>query len=556
MSIVAQPEVRSRIPLGGSQRLVVVSALFLGMTGLVLVMTCVNLANLLLVRGTARGKEIAMRAALGCSRNRLMRQLFTESMVMALLGAAAGIALGALTSRAFSTPKVQGIPIHLEAHFDWRTFGYVLVASALTGLMLGLFPALHASRVDLGMVSREGGTRLSVAGRRLRGALVGVQVAGSFLLLVVAGLLTHSLKNAEQLDLGFDAHNVTSFGLDPNYLGYEATGGGQLFQEILRRVRALPGVESASLGCCGPMSTAPLFAPISIEGYSVRPGEANQTVFFNQVSRDFFETLHIPILRGRGFQQSDDRNSPRVAIINQTMAERFWPGRDPIGRKFQFAGDSRPWMQVAGVAKDGKYLAISESPQPYFYVPLTQNYGSSEVLLVRSQAAAETVIKEVRNEIGAVAPGLPVVGVQTMLQRMDESGGLGSLRMSAALAAALGVLGLSLALVGLYGVVSYTAGQRTKEIGIRMALGAPVRSIRWLVLSQGVMVLSIGLASGIVCSLIATPVISRFLVGITPTDPKTYSEVSIALVAVTLAALYIPVRRATRVNPMMTLRQE
>jgi predicted permease len=556
MTMDAQPEALGRIPLGGSQRLVAVSALFLGMAALVLVLACVNLANLLMVRATARGKEIAMRAALGGSRNRLVRQLLTESAVLVFFGAVAGLVLGAWTSRAFGTPEVQGIPIHLEAHFDWRVFGYAFSATALTVFMLGVLPALRASCADLAMVSREVGQRFSAGGQRLRGALVVVQVAGSFVLLMVAGLLARSLENAQRLDLGFDPSNVVNFNLDPHYLGYDAVQGDQFFQEVLRRVRALPGVESASLGCCGPMGPSPLFAPMRMDGYAPPPGQPDPTVFFNQVSHDFFETLRIPLVRGRVFLASDDRTASRVAIINQTMAERYWPGQDPNGRRFQFAGDPRPWMQVAGVVKDGKYLGISDQVQPYFYVPLEQNYGSSEVLLVRSRVTAETVTAEVRKEIGALAPGLPVTGVETMLQQLDESGGLGSLRSSALLAAALGGLGLALAVVGLYCVVSYTAKQRTREIGIRMALGAPPSSIRRLVLCQGVMAVCAGLAAGVVLSLAVAPVVRRFLIGISPTDPIAYAEVAALLVFVTLSASYIPARRAMRVDPTVALRWE
>jgi predicted permease len=556
MTLDAQPEVLSRIPLGGSERLVAVSAFFLGMSALVLVLACANLANLLIVRATAREKEIAMRAALGASRNRLIRQLLTESAVLTLLGAVAGLFLGAWTSSAFRTPEVQGIPIHLEGHFDWRVFAYTFTASALTGLMLGVLPALRASRASLAMVSREGGQRLSAGGQRSRSFLVAVQVAGSFVLLTVAGLLTSSLRNARRLDLGFDPGNVVDFSLDPQYLGYDAVQGRQFFEEVLRRVRALPSVESASLGCCGPMSPSPLFAPLQMEGYSPPSGQPDPTVFFNQVSCDFFETLRIPIVRGRPFLTSDGRNAPRVAIINQTMADRYWPGQDPIGRSFQFAGDTRPWMRVAGVAKDGKYLGISDRPQPYFYVPLEQNYGSSEVLLVRSRATPETVMAEVRKEISALAPGLPVTGVETMLQQLDESGGVGSLRRSTLLAAALGGLGLALAVIGLYGVVSYTTARRTHEIGIRMALGAQASSIRKLVLGRGAMVVGAGLAAGVALSLAVAPVLRRFLVGISPTDPVTHAEVAILLLFVTLIACYIPVRRAMRVDPIAALRCE
>jgi predicted permease len=375
-------------------------------------------------------------------------------------------------------------------------------------------------------------------------------------LLIVAGLLTRSLANAQRLDLGFDPTGVITFNLDPRHLGYDPVHGGQFFREVLRRVRTWPSIESASLGCCGPMSPSPLFAPVRMDGYTPPAGEPDPTIFFSQVSTDFFDTLRIPIVRGRVFDDSDGPDAPRVAVINQTMAERYWPGRDPIGRKFQFAGDIRPWMQVAGVVRDGKYLGISDHPEPYFYVPLRQNYGSSEVLLVRSSAPPELVMAEVRKEISTLAPGLPVTGVQTMLQRLDESGGLRSLRRSALLAAALGSLGLALALIGLYGVVSYAAVQRTREIGIRMALGAQANSIRNLILGQGVIVVCAGLAIGLVFSMVSVPVVRRFLINISPTDPLTYAGVAMLFVLVALVACYLPARRALRVDPIVALRCE
>lgn len=294
-----------------------------------------------------------------------------------------------------------------------------------------------------------------------------------------------------------------------------------------------------------------------MDGYIPSAGEPDPTIFLNQVSTDFFGTLRIPIVRGRVFDDSDGPDAPRVAVINQTMAERYWPGRDPIGRKFQFAGDTRrPWMQVVGVVRDGKYLSISDHPEPYFYVPLQQNYGSSEVLLVQSSATPELVMAEVRKEINTLAPGLPVTGVQTMFQRLDESGGLGSLRRGALLAAALGGLGLALALIGLYGVVSYAVVQRTGEIGIRMALGAQANSIRRLILGEGVTLVSAGLAAGIVFSMVSVPLVRRFLINISPTDPLTYAAVAMLLVLVALIACYIPVRIALRVDPIVALRHE
>jgi|SRR5579864_490216 len=556
MTLEIQPEALGRIPLGGGQRLAIVSALFLAMAGLVLVLACGNLANLLMVRSGARNKEIAMRAVLGGSRERLIRQFLTETVLLVFLGALAGLLMGLWAARALSTPQVQGVSIHLEPHFDWRVFGYTLAASVFTALMLGIFPSLRASRANLASASREGGQRISAGGQRLRGALVALQLAVSFSLLIVAGLLVRSLQNAQRLDLGFDPTNVVNFSLDPHYLGYDTARGGAFFQETLRRVRTLPDVESVSLGCCGPMSPSPLFAPMRMDGYTPPPGQPDPTVFFNQVSSGFFETLHIPIVRGRAFLLSDSPNAPRVAIINQTMAERYWPGQDAIGHTFHFVGDSRPAMQVVGVVKDGKYLSVSDKSQPYFFVPLAQNYGSSEVLLVRARASTEALIANVRREIGAIASGLPVTGVHTMIQQLDESGGIGSLRTSALLAAALGGLGMALAIVGLFGVVSYSTEQRTREIGIRMALGAPKHAIRRLVLGQGIAVLCVGLAAGVLLSIASAPAVRGLLIGISATDPLIYAEGAVLLSTVTLLACYLPLRRAMRLDPMVALRYE
>ena len=559
MTIEAQREALGRLPLGGSQRLVAISALFLGLAALVLVLTCVNIGNLLMVRAIGRAKEMAVRAALGGSRARLIRQSLTETVVLVFLGTVSGLVLGTWIGRALSTTELHGIPIHLEAHFDWRVFGYNLAATALTGLMLSVLPALRGSDAELSMVSREGGQRFSAGSQRLRSALVAVQVGGSFLLLMVAGLLAHSLEKAQRLDLGFDPTHVVNFSLDPRHLGYDTVRGGEFYQQALRRVRALPGVEFVCLACCGPMSPSPLFAPLWIESSSTKPDRSqppDPVIFFNQVSHDFFETLRIPILSGRAFTGFDGRDAPRVAVINQTMAERFWPGRDPLGQKFQFAGDSRGSMRVIGVVKDGKYLGISDRPQSYFYVPLEQNYGSSEVLMVRSTGAPETVTAEVREEIRALAPGLPVTGVETMLEQLDESGGVGTLRRSAVLAAALAGFGLALALIGLYGVTSFTAAQRAHEIGIRIALGAPPGSIRGLVLGQGAIVVCAGIIAGVALSVASAPIVGRFLVGISPNDPWTYAEAALLVVSVTLAACYLPVRRAMLVDPLVALRQE
>jgi predicted permease len=557
MTFYAQPERLTRIPLDGSDRLVPLSVGFLAMAALVLVLACLNLANLLLVRASARQKEMALRAALGGSRGRLMGQLLTESALLAFFGAAAGMLLSAWTSGAFRTLDLQGIPIRVDLGFDWRVLAYAIGASVAAGLILGILPAVRGARTDLSMVAREGGQRTSGERQRLRGLLVMVQVAGSFLLLVVAGLLTRSLQSAQKSDLGFDPNQVVNFRLDPRHLGYNDAQGGQFYKELLRRVRELPRVEAAGLGCCGPISASTLFAPMEIDGYTPPRGEPGPLIYFNQVSVGFFEALRIPIIQGRPFVASDDETRQRVAVISQTMAERYWPGQDPIGRGFRFVGDSRGWMRVVGVAKDGKLVMVSEPPRPYFYVPLSQNYGSSQVLRVRSGEATEAVMAEVRKEINSLAPGLPVTGVQTMQAQIDAVGvGFGTFRLGAWCAAALGLLGLALAVMGLYGVVSYAAVQRRREIGIRMALGARAGHVRRLVLGQGVVVVCSGLGAGVVLSLAVGPIVRRFLVGVSATDPVTFVCVAIALGLVALAACYVPLRRAMRVDPMVALREE
>ena len=552
----ARPEALDRIPLAEGQRLVVVSMLFLVLAALVLVLTCVNLASLLTVRGSARGREMAIRAAIGGSRGRLIRQLLTESLILAVMGAVSGVVVGGWTSRVFSTLEMQGTPIHLDAPFDWRLFGYGCAATVVTALILGVLPAMPAARADVSMILRGSGQWLVSRGQRRRTALVALQVAGAFVLLTIAGLLTRSLHHAQRLDLGFDPSHVVNFSLDPQLVGYGSSQGPQFFRELLRRVSAVPGVESASLGCCGPMSPNPLFAPVRLEGHTPAPGESDPTIFFNGVSSQFFDTLRMPIVSGRTFLASDDANAPRVAIINQTMADHFWPGRDSLGRTFQFVGDRRPPMHIVGVVKDGKPLGIANAPQPYFYVPLGQNYGSSEVLFVRSAEAPERVMAEVRKEIESLAPGLPVTDIQPMIERIDESGGLRLLRRSAYLATAIGGLALVLALIGLYGVVSYSATQRTAEFGLRIALGAQLRSICNLIVNEALTILGAGLASGVGASLAVAPILRRFLLGISPSDPIVYVEVAIILAVVTLVACYIPVHQAIRIEPSITLKHE
>jgi predicted permease len=438
---------------------------------------------------------------------------------------------------------------------DWRVFAYALAAAVAAALIVGIMPAVRASRADLAVISRDGSQGVFGGHLRVRSALVVGQVTGSFVLLIVAGLLNRSLDNAQRIDLGFDPRHVVNFGIDPHYLGYNEAQGRRFFKELLRRVQALPGVESSSIAAFGPLSHNPVLAQLRLEGDSPPFGEAPPAVFYNFVSSGFFETLRIPILQGRSFAESDDRRAPSVAIISRIAAARFWPGRDPIGRRFQVMAWPGRWFEVVGVAKDGKHTLISDQEQPYFFLPHEQNYASTQALRVRSALPSPALIAEVRETIAALAPDLPVTGVETMVAQLGN-GPFAPFRLSAVCAAALGLIGLALALVGLYGVVSYTAVRRTREIGIRMALGAQANTIRVLILRQGVIVAGIGLAVGVVLSLATAPIVRRFLLGVSATDPLTFVGVAVLLSVVTLAACYMPVRRAMRIDPATALREE
>jgi predicted permease len=554
VTIKAQTQISGRIP--NSDGLPAISAFFLALAALVLVLACINLANLLMVRAGARQKEIAMRAALGGSRGRLIRQLLTESFLLTCFGAVAAVLLSAWTCSALSSWKMLGIPIYLDFSFDGRVLAYSLGAAALAGLMLGILPALRGSRANLAAVARDGGQRNSGGRQRMRGALVMGQVAASFMLLLVAFLLTNSLVKTRRMDLGFDPRNVVNFSMDPHHVGYNEAQGRQFYEELLRRVRALPEVESAGLALSGPMSPIPLPMQVQVQSYATPKGQSAPTIFYDIVSPDFFQTLRIPLVRGRVFSAFDNQNAPRVAIVNQTMAERYWPGQDPIGKNLQPMADPGHWIQVVGLLKDARYLAVPEPRQPYMFVPFEQNYVPIQTLRVRYRGATETALAEVRKEIASLAPGLPVASMETMRQQLDSSAGFVGLRLEAGFAAVLGFLGLSLALLGLYGVVSYTAAQRTHEIGVRLTLGASVRDIRKLVLGRGLLIIGVGLPAGLLLALAAAPILRTLVPGVSATDPLTLTGLGILLACVTLAACYIPARRAMRADASVALRNE
>jgi len=557
-SLLILPELRSRPNPDPNNTMLLISGLFLGLATLVLLLACVNVANILLVRATVRGREMAIRAALGAAHIRLIRQLVTESVVLALGGGAAGMAIGLSGSSLLSALNIHvDIPVRFDFSFDWRIFGFALAIALATGVIIGLIPALRASRQDLHTVLHEAG-RSVIAGRhRLRDVLVVAQVGGSLMLLIIAMLFTRSLGKAQQSDLGFEPRGIVNFTMDPTEIGYNEEQGRAFYKNLLERTRTIAGVESVTTAGATPMGYLGGNDLVDVDGYQPLAGEARTPLVYNIVSSEYLQTLKIPLLRGRAIDERDTQTSPYVAVVNEAMAKKYWPNSDAINRYFKIGSDPQHPIQVVGVVKDVHVRSITGTIGPYFYLPFAQHYtgNSLNTLQVRTSVAPALIIPQVEHIIESLAPTMPVFDVQTMTQALDTLNGLLIFQIGAGMAAALGLLGLVLAVVGVYGVTSYSASQRTHEIGIRMAIGAEPMQILRMVFRQGLLIVLIGLAVGIVAAFASARVLKGLLV-VSATDPAAYISVAAALTLVALAACYIPARRAAKVDPMVALRYE
>lgn len=558
LSLEIYPELRSRPNPDPKGTVAVVATLFLTLAALVLLLACVNVANILLVRATVREREMAIRSALGARRGMLVRQLLTESILLAVGGAIIGVLLGYWGTSTVSSVHFQtDLPLRIDFRLDWRVFCYAFAAALITGLIVGIVPAFRASRLNLNDVLRKSG-RGVVSGRsRLRNVLVMAQVGGSLTLLIIAGLFTRSLGEVQRTKLGFDPQHVVNLSMDPNEVGYSEEQGRAFYKTLLERVRALPGVRSASTAFSVPLGYYGDGDSLSIEGYDSPAGQPPPNAAYNVVSTNYFETMKISLLRGRTFSDADGEKSRYVAIVNEAMAKRFWHTADPIGHRFTLASDPKQPVEIVGIVKNIRQQGFSGPIDPYFYVPLTQHYtgNSIQTLQVRTAAGSATMIPELERIIASLAPSLPVFDVHTMVQALYTLNGLLMFQIGAALAAALGALGLVLAIVGVYGVISYAASQQTHEIGIRIALGAQPAAILRMIFRHGLLIVSVGLVFGIVAAVTAAKVVGNFLT-VSATDPLTYLTVSFLLTSVALIACYIPARRAMKVDPMVALRYE
>jgi macrolide transport system ATP-binding/permease protein len=521
---------------------------------LVLLIACVNVANLLLARATSREREIAIRAALGASRQRLLRQLLIESLLLAAAGGAGGIFLalwGVNLLSAFLPPL--HLPIGLPLGVDGAVLVFTLLLSIATGLVFGLAPAWRASQADLTQSLKEGGHGSSAGSgsHRLRDLLVISEIALATVLLVGAGLLVRSLLNAEKTGPGFNPSHVALAAFDLQGSGYSGEQARDFFDQLTQRIRAVPVVEAVSLERYVPLwFTGRWYQGTEIEGYTPKPGE-DMGIDSNMVGPGYFHTLEIPMMAGRDFSEQDRAGAPPVIIVNQTMANHFWPGKDATGHRVKMQGE---WRTVIGVARDIKYHRMNEEPRPFLYSPALQSEETDANILVRSTMPAMAVLAAVRAAAQSLDPKVQPLETDDLEGLLHVS--LFANRVAASLASVLGMLGMLLASLGIFGVLSYSVSQRFREIGIRMALGAQTRDVLRLVVGHGLRLAAIGAALGAVASLVITRWMSSLLFGVSALDPATFAgAVMVVTLAASLAA-YIPARRALRVDPMVVLRYE
>jgi predicted permease len=548
------PASDARIHPSARQDAVRVAALLLAAVGLALLIACANVANLLLVRSRRRGRELATRQALGAGRGRLVQQLMVESLMLALLGGLAGLGLAYWLGlglvkldflRAFSRwIRIEELPL------DGRVLGFTGLVTLLTAVLCGLVPALLATRGALLPALQDGAPLSGGPGERwsLRGMLVAAEVALSLVLLVGTGLLVRNLQQALALDPGFELEDALLVGVDVSGEGYEEARGQAFFAGLRERLEALEGVEAAGLADIVPVHPAGSRTSMVVEGYTPQPGE-DMELNRNVVDEGYFRAMGIPLLLGRGFDQSDSASARPVAIVNETFVRRYWPRSSPLGRSIEI-GDRR--TEVVGVARDSKYRSLREEPMPYVYLPLSQNWTSQMELVVRTGRDPIELAAAVRMQVRDLEPRARVIGIQRHRARMAEL--VARERIVASLVGALGGLALLLAAVGVYGVMSFVVEARTREIGIRMALGARTGDAVGLVLRQGLRLALVGIGAGLALALGLSSLLASFLYGVSATDPFTYVGMGLVLLGATALACLVPARRAARIDPVSALR--
>lgn len=559
LSLLVLPELKARPEPGLGAFMSTAVIVFMLLVGLVLLIACANVANLILARANGRRKEFATRTALGASRWRMVRQLLTETVLLSIFGGLVGLLFARWAAVGLTSIQIPtDLPIHLfDLSMDWRIFSFAFLAALATGIVSGLIPSLQASRIDLADVLKAGGRSGggSAGHHRFRNALVVAQVAVSLLLLAGAGFFIRSLQNSAHVDMGFRVDHTLMMNLDLGLQGYSEQRGHQFYKQLTDRVRSLSGVRDAAIGSYVPMGYENSLVNIFPEGQAIDDKSKIETVWDDMVQPSYFRAAGTPVIQGREFTEADSATAPKVAIINDFFAKKIWPGEDPIGKSFRTEKNGPP-IQVVGVTRTGKYLFLYETPQMFVYFPMAQRYNSTATLFVYSDGDPQQLVGAVRDQISQLDSGLPVYDVMTMQTHVRDGKPLLPARLGAMLVGAFGLLGLALASVGVYGVVSYSVSQRTQEIGIRSALGAQPEHVLKMILKQGMGMAAIGTGIGLVLSLLLFRGLGAVLYGVKSFDPVTLSSVSALLLAVAFAASFVPALRATRVDPVIALREE
>jgi predicted permease len=543
----------SRLEPSARSGILSVSLLLFVVVGIVLIIACANVANLMLARASGRRREIAIRLAVGASRRQLIRQLLTESLILSGLGGLVGLIAAQWAAKLlpsfFPANEIEGLNLSL----DWRVLLFTVGITLLTGLLFGLVPALHSTRMNLVPSLKDEATatvhRLGRVG--LRDVLVVTQLALSLVLLIGAALFVRSLKQAITFDPGFAAQSLVIASLETRGTGIDSQQGKLFYEQMLDRVKHLPGVQNATLTRVIPISGGGQRRGVELEGYQPQPNEDTE-LNTNVVGPDFFAAIGIPLVQGRDFDGQDKEGSPGVVIVNEELSRRYFGG-NALGKRLRLDSDS-PYVEIIGIARNAKYRNLREQTLPFIYIPLGQEYQPGMTIMAHTAGDPVSLLAPLRNEMRLLNRDVPVFSVQTMTERIG--GQLAGDRMIAVLLSIFGIAALMLASIGIYGVVRYSVAQRTHEIGIRMALGAEQADILKLILRQGMSLTFVGVGIGLVLSLLLTRVLKNLLFGISVTDPITFSAVVVVLVGVALLACYFPARRATKVDPLVALRYE
>ena len=551
------PEQETRIPPQIRGAALGFAAILMGTVVLVLLVCCANVAGLLLARAAGRLKEVGIRISLGASRGRIIRQMLTESILLAALGGVVGAAASVWAGQALmaaGTPSQIPIPISLDLTPDYRVLGFTLAITLLTGLVFGLAPALRASRTDVVTALKTDTPALGFGGRRfsLHGALVIGQVALSTLLLVGALLFFRTLQAAATIDPGFRTDHMLLLDISPRPGEEGKVDPEQVALTARDRIAAIPGVAAVTWASNVPLGLDQGRRGLQVEGYRRREGE-DMEFYYSVVGPRYFETMEVPLTRGRGFTDADRPGAPAVVIVNEAFAKRFWGDADPIGKRISRNGENGPWIEVVGLARDGKYVSITESPRPFVYYPQLQ-MPDGVIMHVRTTGDPRGLLTAARREVAVAAPNWMIERPRTLEEDIGAS--LLPQRIAAGLLGAFGVVALLLAAVGLYGVVAFAVAQRTREIGIRVALGAQGGEVLGLMLRQGMTLAGIGLLVGVPLAFVGARLVSAFLVGSGAADPVVFVGAAGLLAFVTLVASYVPARRASRVDPMLALRSQ